>query len=309
MSYIKNMNKPSDLDNSLINLIDSEAGIITVDNTRRLSSFIPQNTQTGYNISTTDKSLQNALPELKNKNNNTNKPSPEEIRAAVFNIVRVIGKFIIGRFITCFVEKEVYKFAIRTIKKHEGNKALFGFIDKEIQSVYSRHEDYRNCTIREFEKTSIFAYMMAEWRDKTLKEKGKTFGYYIIDNAITTLVVKTIPLPGSSVLAIPVKAYLSYLGLHIGTNITNLIVGLNKETLSVGINYRPMGFVLNNINLFTFNSGNNLIATRLKDPPEDIYKISTEDAKKILNKYKDEEILKKDIEVINKKFMSYDKFI
>ena len=75
------------------------------------------------------------------------------------------------------------------------------------------------------------------------------------------------------------------------------------ETIAFGINYRPIGFTLSNLILYTFK-GDKLVGTRLKNPPESLYKITVNDAKEILRKYGNDDDLskiKKEVKRINGK--------
>ena len=232
------------------------------------------------------------------------KPSPEEIREAVKGICLTLGKLFIGRFITLFVNHKLSEFAVKRMEKSRENKKLFEFIEKEIDKVYKKHPDYKKCSLKEFEKTSMFDYFCSEWRDKTPKEFAKNVGWKVVDSTITVAVSDLIPIPGSTVLAIPVKMILVYAGCKIGiASITNIAVEVNGCTLAVGINYRPVGFTLSHLILYSFK-GDKLIGSQLNDPPEDLYKITQEDADKILEKYKDVETiddLRKEVQKINER--------
>ena len=233
---------------------------------------------------------------------NNNSPTLEDKIKAAKTISAIMAKLIIGHFITIFVDTKLSEFAIRTIRKNQRNKKLFNFINNEIEKVYKNHPDYKPCSAEQFKKTSIYDYFMSDWRDKTAKEKAKILGYASIDNAITVIVKKSIPLPGSAVLAIPVKMLLTYCGFNLGIgSVYNIALEINGETIAFGIDYRPIGFILSNLILYTFKD-NKLIATRLKNPPESLYKITVDDAKKIIEKYGADDNfdkLKKDIQKIN----------
>ena len=113
------------------------------------------------------------------------------------------------------------------------------------------------------------------------------------------LLIGVIPIPGSTTLRYPIKAALQYMGIDLGTSITQLIMNFNSHCLSMGLYLRPIGYVINNITLYSFKSnGRDLIASDLKNPPEDLYKITHEEAKKILDKYRDTELVKRDINII-----------
>jgi len=231
------------------------------------------------------------------------KQNPQTKEEAVKTIVAISAKLLIGHFITLFVDTSLSKFAVRTVRKHQRNKPLFDFIQHQVDMVYKKHPDYTPCNAKKFMDTSIFEYFLSEWRDKTAKEKAKLFAYRSLDNAITIVVGDIIPLPGSSVLAIPIKMALTYCGCDIGLgSVYNIAVEINGNTIAFGVNYRPIGFTLTNLILYTFNGQNKLIGTHLKNPPEKLYQITTADAEKILQKFganKDLTLLRKEVKRIN----------
>lgn len=230
-------------------------------------------------------------------------PNAQTNTEAVKTIVAVASKLFIGHFITIFVDTKLSEFAVRTIHKHKRNKPLFDFIQNQVDNVYRKHPDYTACNAKQFMKTSIFDYFLSEWRDKTNKERAKLFAYRSIDNAISIIVSETIPLPCSSLLAVPIKMALVYCGCDIGLgSVYNIAVELDGNTLAFGVNYKPVGFTLSNILLYTFNKEGKLIANPIKDPPEKLYKITKDDANKILEKFGDTSdlsTLKKEVKRIN----------
>ena len=229
--------------------------------------------------------------------------NPQNNTEAVKTIVAVLTKFFIGHFITLFVDTKLSEFAVRTIHRHKRNKPLFDFIQHQVDQVYRKHPDYTPCNAQQFMKTSIFDYFLSEWRDKTNKERAKLFAYRSLDNAITIVVGDVIPLPGSAVLAVPIKMALTYCGCDIGLgSVYNIAVELDGNTIAFGVNYRPVGFTLTNIILYTFNKEGKLIGNHLKNPPENLYQITKDDAEKILEKFGDTSDLsklKKEVKRIN----------
>ena len=228
---------------------------------------------------------------------------PKSKEEAVKTIVAITAKLFIGHFITLFVDTKLSKFAVNTIQKHSRNKPLFDFVQHQVDMVYKKHPDYKPCNAKKFMDSSIFDYFLSEWRDKTNKERAKLFGYKTIDNAITIIVGDVIPLPGSSVLAIPVKMALTYCGCDIGLgSVYNIAVEINGNTIAFGVNYRPIGFTLTNLILYSFNGEDKLIGIHLKNPPEHLYQITKDDAEKILEKFGDTSDLskvKKEVKRIN----------
>ena len=229
--------------------------------------------------------------------------NPQTSEEAIKTIVAVVSKMFIGHFITLFVNTKLSEFAVKTVRKHHRNKPLFDFVQREVDKVYRKHPDYTPCTAQQFMKSSVFDYFFSEWRDKTNKEKAKLFAYQTIDNAITIIVGDVIPLPASSLLAIPIKMALTYCGCDIGLgSVYNIAVELDGNTIAFGVNYRPIGFTLTNLILYTFNKEGKLIGNHLKNPPENLYKITKDDAEKILEKFGDTSDLtdlKKEVKRIN----------
>lgn len=290
MSYLKNLDKLK-YDSKLIKLIQDESGIV--------SNGIIKTNDLNF---VSDKRIS-----LANNNiNPENVPEDEaarieKIRQAIKNMSLVIGKIVIGMIIERFVDNKVNNFALKVIKNSESNKGLTDFIDNEIERIRTKHPEYKRCTMEQFKNTSIFNYVISEWRDKDTREIAIQARKHIFDSAIAAILGEGIPIPGSTVLMYPIKAALQYMGLDIGSSITELIVNYRTHCLSMGIHLRPIGYVLNNIILYSFKENGKLVASNLKDPPEDLYKINHNEAKKILNKYRDTELVKRDINLIYSK--------
>lgn len=225
----------------------------------------------------------------------------EKLRQAIKSVSIVIAKIIIGSIIERFVDNKVNNLALKVVMNSESNKGLADFIEKEISKVYIKHPNYKICTLEQFKRTSIFEYVISEWRDKDSREIALQARKHIFDAALKAALAEGIPVPGSVVLMYPIKAALHYWGFDIGTSITELVVSYKSHCLSIGIHLRPIGYVLNNIVLYSFKDKNKLVATNLKDPPEDLYKITNEEAKKILKKYEDTSLIYRDINLIYSK--------
>lgn len=202
------------------------------------------------------------------------------------------AKILLGHLITLFVDIQLSKFTVNTIRKNQKNKKLFRYINSQVDLIYHKHPDYTSCNAEEFMKSSIFDYMVSEWREKTAKERLKLLSYKSIDALITVLVSDIVPVPGSSTLAIPVKMVLSYLGVRgvIGS-LYNIALEIDGNTISFGVDLRPNGFLLTNLILYTFNQDKKLIGTYLPDPPENYYQITDEDIDEIMDKYGEDQNL------------------
>ena len=251
------------------------------------------------------KSLQQDQTQNPESNSGWIKQNPETKAEAVKTIVAVMAKLFIGHFITLFVDTKLSEFAVRTIQKHQRNKPLFDFVQRQVDSVYRNHPDYTPCNAQQFMDSSIFDYFLSEWRDKTAKERAKLFAYRSLDNAITIAISDAIPLPGSSVLAVPFKMALTYCGCSIGLgSVYNIAVEVDGNTIAFGVDYRPIGFTLTNLILYTFNGEGKLIGNHLKNPPERLYRITKDDAERILEKFGDTSdlsVLKDEVKRVNGK--------
>lgn len=251
------------------------------------------------------KSLQQDQSQNSGSSNSWIKQDPQSKAEAVKTIVAVMAKLFIGHFITLFVDTKLSEFAVKTIHKHQRNKPLFDFVQRQVDKVYRDHPDYTPCNAKAFMDSSIFDYFLSEWRDKTAKERTKLFAYRSLDNAITIVVGDVVPLPGSSVLAIPLKMALTYCGCDIGLgSVYNIAVEIEGNTIAFGVNYRPIGFTLTNLILYTFNKEGKLIGNHLENPPERLYQITKDDAEKILEKFGDTSDLtdlKDEVKRINEK--------
>lgn len=290
MAYFKNIDKLK-YDPELIKLIQNEAGVVSDNKSIK-------NNELGF---INDKRIK-----LINTNNMQYQEDQaaklERIRQAIKNMALVLGKIVIGIIIERFVSNKVNNFTLKIIKNSEGNENLTNFIEDEINKVYTKHSDYKRCTMEQFKKTSMFNYMISEWRDKDAREIALSVRKHAFDAAIASALGVGIPIPGSTVLMYPIKGALQYLGLDIGSSIAELVVNYKSHCLSMGIHLRPIGYVINNIILYSFRAnGKDLVATNLKDPPEDLYKITPEEARKILDKYRDTELVKRDINLIYSK--------
>lgn len=230
--------------------------------------------------------------------NNMQKTQMTKEEAVIF-LAKFSTKLILGHFLSYFIDMQLSKFTVNVIRKNQQNKLLFDYINKQVDMVYRRNPDYTSCSAKAFMQTPIYDYMLAEWREKSAKERAKLLAYKSIDNMITIAVGDAVPLPGSSVLALPIKMLLSYCGVRgvIGS-LYNIALEIDGNTLSFGVDFRPDGFLLTNIILYTFNKEHRLIGTYLPDPPDKYYQITQEDIDKILKKYGDDaniDVFKKEI--------------
>lgn len=209
---------------------------------------------------------------------------PEEKLWIVKRLLFLTTKMIIGKFIVTFTDVQLSKFTMNKLSKNFKNKQFVDFLENEIENVFKNHPKYLRCNGRQFIDTPIFNYMLAEWRDKSLEDNTKLLGIKVLDSAITAIVSNTVPLPGSSVLAIPLKMVMTYCGFKLGQigSLSNIVVDLNGNAISMGFIITPTGFRITNTLLYCFKPDGKLIAVPLKDPPERIYRLTVKDAKQIL---------------------------
>ena len=96
---------------------------------------------------------------------------------------------------------------------------------------------------------------------------------------------------------------LTYCGCDIGLgSVYNIAVEIDGNTIAFGVNYRPVGFTLTNLILYTFDGDGKLIGNHLKNPPEKLYRITRDDAEKILEKFgynSDLSTVKEEVKKIN----------
>lgn len=209
---------------------------------------------------------------------------PEEKLWIVKRLLFLTTKMIIGKFIVTFTDTQLSKFTMNKLSKNFKNKQFVNFLENEIDNVFKLHPNYLRCNGKQFIDTPIFNYMLAEWRDKELEDNAKLLGIKALDSAITAIVSNAVPLPGSSILAIPLKMAMTYCGFKFGQigSLSNIAVDLNGNAISMGFILTPTGFRITNTLLYCFKPNGKLIAVPLKDPPERAYKLTVQDAKQIL---------------------------
>lgn len=234
---------------------------------------------------------------------NNQQPQMSKSEAAVI-VVKFTAKILLGFFLSYFINLKLSEFTVNVVRENQKNKRLFKYINDKIDLVYKKHPDYTPCSAKQFKETPIYNYMLAEWRDKTAKENAKLLAYKSINNMITVIIGENIPVPGSFVLAVPVKMVLSYCGVRgVISSLYNIALEIDGNTLSFGVDFRPDGFLLTNIILYTFK-GDTMIGTYLPDPPEYLYHITKRDIDEVLDKYGDDEdidILRKEVKKLNDK--------
>ena len=163
MSYI-NYSKKLEYDPKLIQLIKDESGVIDDDETIKKMVKDLQNEKNINKKEFTKNLNYNQYP------NGNRAANIERLRQAIKNISMSLAKLVIGMIIERFVSNKVDAFALKVIKNNENNKQLINFIDREINTIIKKHPDYKRCTLEQFKKTTMFNYMLADWRDKDLRQ-------------------------------------------------------------------------------------------------------------------------------------------
>lgn len=222
-------------------------------------------------------------------------PKPQMSKEeAVLLLAKVGAKILLGHLIVLFVDIKLSQYTVSVVRKNQRNKRLFDFINSQVDMVYKKHPEYTSCNAQEFMKTSIFQYMIAEWREKSAKERAKLLGYKSIDTFITALVINLVPIPGSPILAIPIKMVMSYCGVRgIIGSFTNVALEIDGNTISFGLDVGPNGWVFSNLILYALNPEKKLIGIPLKDPPEAYYQVTNKDIEEIIDRYGDDTNLEK----------------
>lgn len=244
----------------------------------------------------------------KNKNldqNNSSSESPEitpEEIESVKRLVIVSVKLLVANWINKFVDAKLNEYTVNTMTRYKTNKVLYDYIRNQIDQVYIKHPNYRKCSVEQFKKESIWNYLLSEFRDKSKKEIANELAWYGVDEVILFACSEFIPLPGSVVLAVPVKMGLSYVGCKFGNALYELPFEFDGNMITVGLSFSPAGFVLSHMKLYVFREDNQLVAINLKDPPKKIYELSLQEAKEVLRKYPDDtslEDIKQEVRRIN----------
>lgn len=224
-----------------------------------------------------------------------NELTPEQIEA-LKRLLYVCVKLAVGNMINKFVDVKLNELTVSTLNKHKGNKKLYNYILKTIEDVMKKNPSYRKCSPKEFQETSIWNYFLSEWRDLDVKQFAKRVTYEYIDELISIAAADLIPLPGANILlSTPCKMMLTYLGVKLGVGaIYHIVVDIEGYTVSLGISFTKIGFVLSDLRLYLFKEpGNKLVVRDLPDPPRELYELDVSDAKEILDKYGDDKNLDK----------------
>lgn len=219
---------------------------------------------------------------------------------ALKTLTFVMGRLLLGFLINRFVDMKLSKFTINTLTRNMRNKKFVDHLRSEIAKVYLKNKNYTPCSGSQFKDTDIFNYMLAEYRDKTAQEIAKKVTVKSFDILISVIVSDAVNIPAGGLLAIPLKALMTYAGINLNGfgAVYHLVTDLGGQAISMDLILHRSGFVLNNMSIYCFNKYNDLIEVPIKEPPYDTYKLTVKEAKQILSKFSkayDINIFKKDV--------------
>lgn len=215
------------------------------------------------------------------------------------------AKLVISQFLYVLMTKKMAKFGAYIIEKNKRNEKMVAAIDSEVSKVYMQHPEYKPCSLESFTRTSYWKRMTAKYRDKNAKEIAKLFGWKSLNVAIRSAIRSIWKSPFSRLLVPPVKIVLAYMGFKFYTGtICNLALSFDdgKNTVGVGLDFKPSGFRITSLVLFTWTKDRRLVQTFLEPPPYNTYRITKKDAKEIMN-----DVVNDDIDTIKDKLKVYGK--
>ena len=183
--------------------------------------------------------------------------TPEEIES-VKRLVIVSVKLLVANWINKFVDAKLNEYTVNTMTRYKTNKVLYDYIRNQIDQVYIKHPNYRKCSVEQFKKESIWNYLLSEFRDKSKKEIANELAWYGVDEVILFACSEFIPLPGSVVLAVPVKMGLSYVGCKFGNALYELPFEFDGNMITVGLSLSVLKYSERGDNIIKFIFTNKL---------------------------------------------------
>lgn len=212
---------------------------------------------------------------------------PERKVQALKKLSFIMGRLLIGFFINRFADMKLSKFTINKLSNNMKNKKFVHHLQSEIQKVYKKHTSYSPCNASQFKSTPIFNYMLAEYRNRSVEEVAKKVSIKSFDALITAIASNAVTLPASGLLAIPIKALMTYAGVRLNGfgAVYHLITDLGGQVIKMDLILANDGFRLSNMAIFCFDKNGKLIQVDIKDPPYDSYKLTHEEIKSILRKF------------------------
>ena len=206
-------------------------------------------------------------------------------RAAILS-----AKLIISQFLYVFMIKSMNKYGAFILDKNKKNTKMIAAIQKEVDAVYKKCPTYSPCSIESFARSSYWKRMTAKYRDKSAKDIAELFGWKTLNAVVRTAVRHIWKSPFSKLIVPPVKIMLAFVGVPFGIGtVCNLAFSIDdgKNTIGIGLDFKPSGFRISSLVLFTWSKDRRLIQTKLTPPPYNTYRISTKDAKEIMEKFRD----------------------
>lgn len=229
----------------------------------------------------------------------------DDLEEAIRRLSILAAKLVISQFLYVLMTKKMAKFGAYIIEKNKHNEKMVAAIDSEVSKVYMQHPEYKPCSLESFTRTSYWKRMTAKYRDKNAKEIAKLFGWKSLNVAIRSAIRSIWKSPFSRLLVPPVKIVLAYMGFKFYTGtICNLALSFDdgKNTVGVGLDFKPSGFRITSLVLFTWTKDRRLVQTFLEPPPYNTYRITKKDAKEIMN-----DVVNDDIDTIKDKLKVYGK--
>lgn len=205
------------------------------------------------------------------------------------------AKVLISQFLYVMMVKGMNKYGAYILDKNRKNEKMIAAIQKEVDKVYVKNPTYKPCSIESFSRTSYWKRITAKYRDKTKKDIAELMAWKTFNVAIRTAIRHLWKSPFSRLIVPPIKIILAFVGcpFNVGT-VANLVMSVDdgKNSIGIGLDFKPSGFRISSLVLFTWSKDRRLIQTKLTPPPYNTYRITTKDAKEIMNDYKEGDIKK-----------------
>jgi hypothetical protein len=212
----------------------------------------------------------------------------DDVEEAVRRAAILASKLIISQFLYMMMVKKMDSYGAYILNKNRKNQAMIDSIQQEVDKVYIKRPDYKPCSLESFSKTSLWKRITAKYRDKTAKDIAELVGWKTLNMAVTSAVRYLWRSPFSKLLVPPVRVMLAYAGMPFGYGtVANLAISIDggKNTIGISLDFKPDGFRIVTLVLFTWGKDRRLIQTKLTPPPYKTYKLTTKDAKEIITDY------------------------
>jgi hypothetical protein len=228
-----------------------------------------------------------------------------------WEIINFISEVFLFRAILALANKGLdiafSRFAIGKIQENLNNKDLTDFLDKQMDSVYSKHPNYMKCSKERFEKSNMFDYFLSEFRDKKKKDIAnklirefidKTIDFTIMPKIYSNIFAKTgignITGPISkktqahvqqnvlakfkniralkNLFSKPLKILASKYGITLALgSVYEQPIMYKGTVMIIGIDHSPNGFRFVNLRIVSVKEGNKLVQTQIKNPPANLF--------------------------------------